>query len=119
VSTGDGEGLRWVADPPAGVVEPEDEEQHVAGTVIRFMWDYGCDVPLWDEDGPLLEDPDWLAAELGLSGELVRDLVAWAAHYEDAAGGREHPHEAERLFARLQSEVPARFTLRNRESRTH
>ena len=62
MSSGSGEGHRWVAHPPPGSAELEegDEERH-AGSVIRFMWDHGCVVPLWDVEGPLPEDPEWLA----------------------------------------------------------
>lgn len=120
--------MRWSPDPPPGWVEREDEPRQVEGTVIRFMCDYGCDMPLWDEDGPLPRDPTWLAGKLGLSRDLVDDLAAWAADWDSPGGeepGRldawlarrgEHRQEASRLFARLRAEVSARFEVVDRES---
>jgi hypothetical protein len=116
VSRHDDAGYRWVADLPPGSAEPEDEERHVAGSVIRFMWDHGCVVPLWDEEGPLPEDPDWLEAELGLSRDLVDDMAAWAADHDALALGPDHIHQAELLVSRLRREVPAGFTVVDRES---
>ena len=108
--------FEWVADRLPGAPEAEDEERQV-GPVIRFMWDHGCVVPLWDTDGPLAEDPDWLAAEVGVSRRLFDDMSAWTADQKDGNLGPEHTMEAERLFARLRAEVPPRFKLVNQESR--
>ena len=118
MSRDEGESFGWVAHPPPGSDEHADDERHVAGLVIRFMWDHGCVVPLWDEEGPLPEDPDWLAAELGLSRELVEDMAAWASDEDALPMDPAHTRAAELLFARLQAEIPARFTLVNRQSRT-
>jgi hypothetical protein len=49
-----------------------------------------------DEGGPLPEDPDWLAAELGVRRDLD-DMSAWTAAEEEANIGSEHTHETERL----------------------
>ncbi len=115
-----GDGYRWLANPPPGAPQAEDgDERRVVGSVIRFMWDHGCGVPLWDEDGPLPDDPDWLAAELGVSRTLVGDMAAWVAEEDARTIGPAHTHQAAILFARLRAEVPARFTLLNRESRRH
>jgi len=51
----------------------DDADTHhtVNGRVIRFMWDWTVEIPLWDADGLLPEDPKWLRTEVGLSDELI------------------------------------------------
>ena len=124
-----GEGMRWAVDPPPHYSEPDDvqlDEQHVEGSVIRFMCDYGIDMPLWDEGGPLPNDLEWLNRELSLSTKLVSELAAWAADWDGPGtndpvmlrewiGRRsEHTDQGRRLFDRLRSEVPDRFSVVNR-----
>src|SRR3954454_7076928 len=92
MTTDSGGEIRWSADPPPGQVAADGDrldERHVAGTLIRFMCDYGVEMPLWDEDGDLPNDHDWLSRELGLSRELVTDLAAWASDWESP--GTEDP----------------------------
>jgi hypothetical protein len=79
---------------------------------IAFFFDYGVTVPLWDEDGLLPDDPEWLQRELGLSRELIDDLTAWA-ELQDLPG---HPtadddREQHRLRQRLRHEMAPRFTV--------
>ncbi len=79
------DGAYWSALPAESSDEtPEDHE--VSGDVIRFMWDYGVTVPLWDREGLLPHEPDWLRSALGLSEELVRALTAWGNDMNDADG---------------------------------
>ena len=59
---------------------PEEAADHiVSGTEIRFIWDYGVTVPLWDAEGLLPDDSAWLQEALGLSDELVMALTAWGS----------------------------------------
>jgi len=115
----------WFAFGPAGYREVGDDDDaygSVSGTRIRLMCDHGVAMPLWDEDGLLPEDTDWIERELGLSRSLIADLTAWAADWDaqtNESGERqawldrrtEHEAEAHRLFARLQSEISPRFAV--------
>lgn len=85
------------------------------------MGEYGVSMPLWDEGGPVPDDPDWLERELGLSRDLVADLAAWAADWDVPTSDptsrqawvsrrAQHKAEAQRLFTRLQDEILPRFT---------
>lgn len=56
------------------------------GDAIRFMWDYGVTVPLWDREGLLPDDPRWLRKTLGLSEHLIRALSAWGKDMNSADG---------------------------------
>jgi len=47
------------------------------GTTIRFLPDYGADVPLWDGGGLMSDDPVWLRRHLNLEPALVAELAAW------------------------------------------
>jgi hypothetical protein len=103
------ESKRWSV-PGTGelVPEPTEEDIHLAGTKIAFFWDYGVTVPLWDEEGVLPDDPEWLERELGLSRGLIEDLGAWAAVQDRAGppGGVDTQDlEEDRLFLRLQEEL--------------
>lgn len=104
----------------------EDEEiDHEVGFVIRFMWDYGVTVPLWDAAGLLPEEPERLRAVLGLSGPLIHELSRWGneMNHLDAAGNRlsreglepaygELDSRARDLVSRLQDELGDRYTVR-------
>jgi hypothetical protein len=62
----------------------------MAKAKLRFFADYAAPFPLWADDG---RDPDELAEQLPLSGELVARLRDWSAAFN------EHPHdEGERLL---------------------
>jgi hypothetical protein len=92
-------------------VQPMSDDS-ASGPRIAFFFDYGVTVPLWDEDGLLPDDPEWLQRELGLSRELIADLTAWA-ELQDLPG---HPtgdddRERHRLLQRLKHEVAPRFTV--------
>ena len=69
--------MYWV--PLSDPLARDDADRHrtVSGRVIRFGWDWSVDIPLWDADGLLPEDPEWLRTELGLSDEVIEALVTW------------------------------------------
>src|SRR4051794_29773461 len=48
------------AERHAATDDDEPVDHTVSGSVIRFMWDYGVRVPLWDAEGLLPEESDWL-----------------------------------------------------------
>jgi hypothetical protein len=94
--------------------------------VIEFYPEDTVTVPLWNQDGLLPDDPEWLQQELCLSQELIRDLAAWARDWDQppsrvdsevAAWIERLPErraEGHRLFGRLRTEVSPRFTLVDR-----
>lgn len=88
------------------------DEDSVSGDKVAFFFDSGVTVPLWDEEGLLPDEPEWLERELGLSRELIVDLMSWTDR-QDLPGHptAEDQREEQRLFERLQHEVPARFTV--------
>jgi hypothetical protein len=73
---GDPDGPHWVA-VPHGPTPETAEPPVVIGDALRFMWDYGVVVPLWDETGLLPDEPEWLREQLGLSDDLIRALTEW------------------------------------------
>ena len=128
-----GGGLHWTAHGEPGdedVDRADGDQEHVTGAVLRFMGDHGVDMPLWDEEGPLPNDPSWLSDELGLSRELIGDLAAWAADWETSssedpvrpsewvAQRAEHAERGSRLFERLRSEAPEHLEVVNGEPTT-
>lgn len=79
---GDRDGPHWSAVPacsPATSTEAEGEADdfRVHGDVVTFMWDEGVTVPLWDDEGLLPDEPEWLRRALGASDELVSAITAW------------------------------------------
>jgi hypothetical protein len=75
------------------------------------------EIPLWDDWGPLATDPAYLTRVLGLSDDLVLDLIGWGLAYY--AKPREIPIEmykerGSQLAERLREEVARRFTVRIR-----
>jgi len=85
-----------------------DEDIHVAGPTIAFYWDGGCAAPLWDVEGNLPDDPDWLARELGLNRDLITDLETWTAdRYQRPAGPStaEEDEKEHRLLLRIQEQL--------------
>ncbi len=116
------DGAYWSAERDEA---PDDEKEsyEVSGTTIRFMPDDTVTVPLWDEDGLLPEEPEWLRRALGLSRELVEDIAAWGNEWnapQRREGFTEAEHEerlirldaeARLLVERLQTELPDKFTV--------
>ena len=58
---------------------PDDElDFEVESHELRFLWDYGVLVPLWESGVGLVPDDDeWLRRALGLPQPLIEDLRAW------------------------------------------
>ncbi|HTW16831.1 MAG TPA: hypothetical protein VMF51_16985 [Nocardioides sp.] len=113
------DGAYWSAGP-----HPHDEdgvdEHTVQGSVIRFMWDYGVQVPLWDAEGLLPEDPEWLRRSLGVSDPLIEDLARWGDEMDALdADPRRRTSEAydaldaraRDLVQRLRTELGSRFSI--------
>jgi hypothetical protein len=95
----------------------------VSGSVIRFMWDYGVRVSLWDAEGLLPEESDWLREALGLSDPLIEDLGSWGREMNAlvAAPSRRPTDAYEALDARaralvqrLEQEIGSRFSFEYR-----
>lgn len=122
------DGPYFAAESPPGTdkAKPAGEDSHgldiaIAGDVISMTWDYGIQVPLWDEEGALPEDPRWLREVLQLSDSLIEDLTRWGNDMLglDANPGlrTEEAYEAidlraQALAQRLQQEVGSRYTIK-------
>jgi len=72
----------------------DDQDDAVAGDAIQFRWDYTVTVPLWDEDGLLPEEPEWLRRALGLSERMIERLTRWGEAMK-AQDGNPHPGSLE------------------------
>ncbi|MGZ5404644.1 MAG: hypothetical protein ACXWDL_08355 [Nocardioides sp.] len=114
-------GAYWSGEqrPSAQAEEPADDS--VNGSIVRVMWDYGVRVPLWDAEGLLPDEPDWLRLALGLSDSLIEDLTRWGLDMEDldAVPIRRTTEAYEALDARtrelaerLQQELGSRYSVR-------
>lgn len=107
----------WTGGAPRSY---ERGAEQVEGTEIRFMWDYGVTVPLWDATGLLPDDQEWLGAALGLDGSIVDDLRAWGEAMENLDANprlgtpkafRDLDRQAKKLVARLEDELAGRFAV--------
>jgi hypothetical protein len=99
---------------PGGSVEP-DNDYSFDGTDIRPMWDEGAG-PLWSTgEGPLPDQPEWLRRVLGLSDDLIVDLLAWMRDMDTAARFHQVPDSlranAVRLVERLRVEAGDRWKV--------
>jgi hypothetical protein len=102
----------WYAFPLRGYV-PAEEEAWVApaeGSTIRLMGEYMVEVPLWC-DGLLFGGREELRDHFGVSEGLAKDIVAWAAAWQDRSHGADLDREAARLVARLNHEVGHRYSF--------
>lgn len=113
------DGAYWSAARDGDHDDDEPVDHNVSGDTIRFMWDYGVRVPLWDAEGLLPEDPEWLRAALGLGDELISDLDRWGRdmHRLDGTAPPEDQYEAmdvraQDLVERLRRELDARISVR-------
>lgn len=110
---------QWFAEVP-DVFESEEDftlESHD----LRFMWDYGVVVPLWESGAGLLpEDRGWLRRALGLGDPLIDDLRAWGEAMDmldvTPAMRTEQAHaeldrRARALVERLREELGPEFTV--------
>lgn len=114
-------GVYWSAERRATADEYEPIDRTLSGSVIRFMWDFGVRVPLWDALGLVPEEPEWLRETLGLSEPLIEDLTTWGRDMEtlDASASRRTTDAYEALDARarllvqrLQQELGSRFSIK-------
>jgi hypothetical protein len=114
-------GAYWSAERRAQGQEDEPADYSVSGSVLRMMWDYGVRVPLWDAEGLLPEEPDWLRKALGLSDPLIEDLTRWGLDMVelDAVPSRRTTEAYEALDARarelaerLQQELGSRYRVK-------
>ncbi|MGL5809407.1 MAG: hypothetical protein ACRCYQ_05640, partial [Nocardioides sp.] len=64
---------------------PPDVEWEV-GSRIRIMPIDGGGPPLWDEEGKLPDEPDFVEGFLGIPRELNEQLCAWNQRWEDLGG---------------------------------
>ena len=118
---GDANGPHWSAYTPDSLPEETDVlDVTVAGDVIRFMWDYAVQIPLWDQEGKLPEEPEWLRQVLLISDELIEDMAAWGNYMNRldgepslrTDGGRTEMNRQGRVLAdRLQAELGSRYTV--------
>jgi redox-sensitive bicupin YhaK (pirin superfamily) len=104
-------GAYMTAGPSAGVPRDDVEEAPPVGQ-IQLMGDYGG-AHLWDEEGGIDGDFDYLNRHLGISRALHDDLVRWGADWDGQANTPEHDARGKELLTRLQAECPAyEFVLR-------
>lgn len=99
------DGAYWSAERIPGLTEDDALDLSVEGDVIRFMWDYGVVVPLWDGNGLVPEEQEWLRGALGLSDGLIHDLREWGndMNHLDANA----PSRAESAYRRLDQRARA------------
>ena len=65
------------------------------------MWDYSVHVPLWDAEGLLPEEPEWLRRQLGLGDKLIEALTDWGSrmnHLDGTRGGHKSDAEWEQAY---------------------
>lgn len=104
-SQGDG----WYAAPSNG----DMDDEWTVGPRIRVMAEAGGGLPLWDDEGRLPEEPEFLHGYLGLTSELVDDLRSWADAIEENSviDMGAVTDEGERLRERLQRELGDAFEV--------
>jgi hypothetical protein len=105
---GDTPDTGWFA-PGRGDPLPEssEEEASLVGARVAFFYDSGGG-PLWDENGELTSDPEWLRRELGLSDAFIADLLAWVSdrvRREPGPVSAAEEQREERLFERFRKEL--------------
>lgn len=113
-------GAYWSAERRPLTNQDEPTEYTVSGPVIRMMWDYGVRIPLWDAEGLLPEEPEWLRMALGLSDGLTNDLRRWGLDMiglDATAESRTHDayvaldERARGLVQRLRDEIGSRWSV--------
>jgi len=75
------------------------------------MGEHTVDVPLWSDDGLMFNEADELVRELGVSGDLAADIVAWAAAWQSHCGNPDHDAAAATLVRRLNEELAERYSF--------
>lgn len=107
----------WYAEPPANTTAQRtlgDDERSV-GRHIRLMVD-GPGLSLWDAEGRLPEDTEFVAEILGLSDALVDDLTAWTSLKDEGrlsdSSMSQWIKAGERLRVRLGNELGPDFDVK-------
>ncbi|WP_158648112.1 hypothetical protein [Nocardioides houyundeii] len=120
-------GAYWSAVRVEPVTDGEEDAYDAPpiGDVIRFMWDYTVNVPLWDAEGLLREEPEWLRRQLGLGDKLIEALTDWGSrmnHLDGTRWGQKSDAEWEQayrdmdarardLVERLRTELGTRYRV--------
>lgn len=68
--------------------------------------------PLWDDEGHLGDDFDYLHDKLGLDRELYEDLDAWNQAFARGTATEQHGAQGRELWERLASQLPSGVLLR-------
>jgi hypothetical protein len=117
-------GAYWSAERMSDAQEDAPADYSVSGPVLRLMWDYGVWIPLWDAEGLLPEEPEWLRDALCLSERLIDDLGRWGLDMNELDSAAPHRRtrkafaalevRGRELALRLQEEVGSRYTVEYR-----
>lgn len=75
------------------------------------MHDVGGGLPLWDEDGRLPEEVEFLHGFLGLSVQLVTDLTSWSNAIEAGRPSTDLDLDLDELRERLADELGEGFEV--------
>ena len=109
-------GMYWTAERHHD--QDEQPDDYTVTGDLKFDWDFGVTVPLWDDEGLLPDDPEWLRRALGLSDELIRDMDRWGRDCLRLDLGelpQDMPETMESralaLVERLRQELAGRFTV--------
>jgi hypothetical protein len=72
------------------------------------------EIPLWDEERVLTMEPDYLSAVLGLTDELIVDLIEWGLAYaeHEQVPSSAYTQRGAELAERLRAEVGAKYPVR-------
>jgi hypothetical protein len=82
--------------------------------MIRFMGEDTVDVPLWGDRGLMFSTPEECLeafGPLGLTAELVTQIVAWARAWQTDSDTPEHDAEAVRLVRQLATELEGVYQI--------
>ena len=97
--------LHWVPLSVSSTRDDADTPGH--GERSRHPLHVGLDRrhPLWDAEGLLPEEPEWLRTELSLSDELIDALVTWGRDMTSVpvAPDEEPTPAAKRMYRELDS----------------
>jgi hypothetical protein len=114
-------GFDWLAFPH----DPDDASaaagKHAGGAVIRMMPEHGSAMSLWDANGELPDEHDWLHDHLGLSYNLLAEIEAWSSDWGQlhsdsgdvlaALPAELHRARGEALCERIRAEIRPLFTV--------
>ncbi len=71
------------------------------------------EIPLWDEEGVLTTEPDYLSEVLGLTDELIVDLIEWGLAYaeHEKVPQSAYMQRGAALVERLRAEVGTKYPV--------